>query len=547
MKPWVILFFVVVAFAARENETSVDERPLNIYIATVFHRTHWSFQVELGRELARRGHHVTIQLAEEYEGAGENPPRELIDFAHEIRLVPIGFTPEEMQRLCRMVSELSVTDFYSLYRFAKEALSQTIAEGWKNTYHALIAEAHHQPLDLVLSDLSPDVLGACEALASQGTSCVWTSPFVLRNPGTEFFLFNENIFPSWMPATAVGHSLATTWWERLVQQIVVNLAQSLNQVMSYGSVGVIRQAMEEDGYHTDFRSRFPVLVNSFLGLDWNIPLPPHVRYIGPVHLPWIEERIAQARANQQQQEALLSTLDPSTLDYFLHTNEQIVVVSFGKSVELLASQAEAIIELVEQLAPVPVLWTLRERHFHFLPPPEKRPSTLRVEAWVDLVGVLSHPHTQLLVSQCGVATAHEGLLTSTPLLCIPFLFDQFDIGVLVEHHHLGEVVHKESLAPGQSLLFDTVHFMLQHVTEYQQAAQRMKQWAHQAPTTEEVADWLVLLAKEGTEWIAPSTPAMSLHPYNLFSFIPYYELFYFMYGLVLLAMPWLLCRLSINR
>ena len=95
--------------------------------------------------------------------------------------------------------------------------------------------------------------------------------------------------------------------------------------MSQGSVAAIRQVMAEDGHHTHFRTRFPALINSFTALDWTIPLPPHVRYIGPVNLPIIEERITQAQ--QQQNASRSEDENVDSVEYFLRHHQQVVVTN----------------------------------------------------------------------------------------------------------------------------------------------------------------------------------------------------------------------------
>merc|ERR1711879_839931 len=102
---------------------------------------------------------------------------------------------------------------------------------------------------------------------------------------------------------------------------------------------------------------------------------------------------------------------------------------------------------------------------------------------------MSHPHTSVLISQCGVATAHEAILTGTPLLCVPFLFDQFDISVLVKHHHLGDVLPKENLTA--DALYEMVRDMKDIYLEggYTKNFDVMGRFAALKPQISDVIDW----------------------------------------------------------
>ena len=214
---------------------------------------------------------------------------------------------------------------------------------------------------------------------------------------------------------------------------------------------------------------------------------------------------------------------------FLEENHDIIVLSFGKSVELSEAQINVIVAFARNVSPTAVLWTLRERHVHMLP--EQLPTNLRVETWVNLIGVLSHEHTTLLISQCGVATAHEAILTQTPLLCIPFLYDQFDISVLVKHHHLGDVLAKENMSPAS--LQSKVLEMNSLKSSYQENAAKLLKLAQLRPSISKVVDWIETVDEIGASYVSPP---VELHRVP---FYHYCELF-LLCGLGIVLVTWLM-------
>ena len=75
-----------------------------------------------------------------------------------------------------------------------------------------------------------------------------------------------------------------------------------------------------------------------------------------------------------------------------------------------------------------------------------------METWIAYSEVISHPNIKVVISQCGVASAHEAVIAEVPILCIPILFDQYDLATLIDYHEVGEVIWKESWSSAEPLL-----------------------------------------------------------------------------------------------
>eukprot|EP00339_Tiarina_fusa_P005067 CAMPEP_0117010600 /NCGR_PEP_ID=MMETSP0472-20121206/9303_1 /TAXON_ID=693140 ORGANISM="Tiarina fusus, Strain LIS" /NCGR_SAMPLE_ID=MMETSP0472 /ASSEMBLY_ACC=CAM_ASM_000603 /LENGTH=491 /DNA_ID=CAMNT_0004713177 /DNA_START=23 /DNA_END=1495 /DNA_ORIENTATION=+ len=460
------------------------------YFIPTYHKSHWGFQVQIARELSERGNEITFQLPLEFKESGELPTSDQVDFA-KINYAPIGFTPEFMQETCKKLSEISVSDYKEMIKFSFDFIG-AMSNGFTLTLNSFIEMINNgEKIDVLVGDLSPATMAACALYKDDyNLSCFQTSPFVLRNPDAEHFLGGN--LPSWFPASFSGMGVATTMSERITQQIATRISKIIGyffipfMMRDITTILDTKNISQEQLYNLQ-----PVIINTFQGLDWNIPLPPHVKFIGPANLKQIETTRDEFVTKHERYVELSQnngdiSLEFDELDIYMEENEDIIVVSFGKSVELSESQIHVIVDFARKISPTPVLWTLRKRHLNMLPD-DNMPSNLRIETWVNLIGVLSHVHTNLLISQCGVATAHEAILTQTPLLCVPFLFDQFDISVLVQFHNLGDNLEKEKLTPDN--LYEKVVGMIPQKQVFQDNAAKLLKLAKLRPEIPEVVDW----------------------------------------------------------
>jgi hypothetical protein len=146
------------------------------------------------------------------------------------------------------------------------------------------------------------------------------------------------------------------------------------------------------------------------------------------------------------------------------------------------------------------------------------PDNLRVETWIEFVRVVSHPHVKLVISQCGVATTHESILSQVPLLCMPIIYDQFDISVLVKYRQTGEML----LSDGWNVetIYQTVVNMMDNEMYYRENSGQLLNLARKKPSISSVVDWIETVDQLGKEYFIPPV-AM-----NACRFYEFYELYY---------------------
>ena len=504
------LLFLASAFAANESQNVKK----HWYFVSTYHKTHWLPQLELAKTLFEQGHKITFQIAEEFEGTSENPSKEELSFTN-INIAPIGFTPSQLQNVLRNATLVPMTDFTGQLSVFKD-LATTMVSGQSYALEEILELNKYEKIDVVVADMNH--LGASAACKILDIQCFYTSPFLLRNPDSEILFFGSKV-PSWLPATITGKNIQTTFSGRIEQGITLSLTKLVfNYALPYfyDSSPFERIISNYNLTMNDFVNTIhPHLINSFEGLDWSIPIPPHIKYIGPVNFDAIQEkRTAVLEKHSQYPNGKYSFSD---LDRFLESADDIILISFGKSVELTYKQTKEIIDFITMIQPAKVVWTIRERHLHLLDSIDI-PSNLRIETWINLIEVMAHPHISILISQCGIATLHEAILTETPVLCVPFLFDQFDNSAIALHRGIGEQLARDDLT-GKNLV-DVIEYMINNKQYYQENCQKLIEIGKLHPKLIDVINWMETILTIGEEHILPAIDSNSLWFYE------YNEIFY---------------------
>ncbi|MEU4641514.1 glycosyltransferase [Micromonospora sp. NPDC023814] len=113
------------------------------------------------------------------------------------------------------------------------------------------------------------------------------------------------------------------------------------------------------------------------------------------------------------------------LTRWLDGHPSVVYVGFGTIMRPSPGQVRAIVEVADRLGPEhAVLWKLPARQQQFLPPAERLPGNLRVEAWLpSQLRVLAHPHVRAFFNHGAANAVHEGIHFATPQLVMPFWLD----------------------------------------------------------------------------------------------------------------------------
>jgi polyene glycosyltransferase len=204
----------------------------------------------------------------------------------------------------------------------------------------------------------------------------------------------------------------------LASAFMAKLDRKLNECRKSRALGPAKFA-------TRLRGKL-VLIDSAFGLEYKRPLSPVLRMVGPM---------------------LPDEVEPLTADYeqWLGAGGPVIYVNLGTIGIAPRQQIERMLSGL-QSKEWRVLWVLRKDQHSLLP--SELPKNVRVEEWGPAPrAVLGHPNVRVFVSHCGTNSVHECLMAGKPIVGIPMLAVQLDMGMRVEDAGVGLMLNKTRFTP----------------------------------------------------------------------------------------------------
>ncbi|MEU9508933.1 glycosyltransferase [Micromonospora sp. NPDC048170] len=195
---------------------------------------------------------------------------------------------------------------------------------------------------------------------------------------------------------------------RLVRALMEpeRLRRSLAAVDTRKAAGIRNPEMRPAGY---VEAAAALMAYTVFGFEYPFATAPaKLRMLGPV----VPRELPPADGDD-------------ALTRWLDEHPSVVYVGFGTIMRPSRRQVEAIVEVAERLGPEhAVLWKLPARQQHLLPPADRLPGNLRVEAWVpSQLRVLAHPHVRAVFNHGAANAIHEAVHFAVPQLVMPFWLD----------------------------------------------------------------------------------------------------------------------------
>ncbi|SES41687.1 glycosyltransferase [Lentzea albida] len=163
-----------------------------------------------------------------------------------------------------------------------------------------------------------------------------------------------------------------------------------------------------------------VLCYSIPEMDYPFSLPEKMRTVGALVPP-----LPQAPGDHE-------------LTRWLDSQDSVVYLGFGTITRLTREQVASLVAVVRRMHRHQFLWKLPLEQQHLLPPDDRLPENLRIEAWVpSQLDVLAHRNVRLFFTHAGSNGVHEGLYFGTPLVTRPLWMDCHDLAVRVQDLGLG--------------------------------------------------------------------------------------------------------------
>ncbi|MEU2666405.1 glycosyltransferase [Micromonospora sp. NBC_01740] len=279
-----------------------------------------------------------------------------------------------------------------------------------------VRQLHRRCLQ-VIDEVGP-VVAVIDSLASWAMDAAQTRqlPYVvsISLPPSNFF---QEQLPTRYPAPFSGLPERMTprqqaanvgFRNRLVRALMEpeRLRRSLAAVAARKAAGIHNPEMRPAGY---VEAAEALMAYTVFGFEYPFATAPEkLRMLGPV----VPRELPPADGDDE-------------LTRWLDAHPSVVYVGFGTIMRLSRGQVDAIVEIADRLGPEhAVLWKVPARQQHLLPPAQRLPGNLRVEAWVPSQHrVLAHPHVRVFFNHGAANAIHEAVHFAVPQLVMPFWLD----------------------------------------------------------------------------------------------------------------------------
>ncbi len=350
--------------------------------------------------------------------------------------------------------------------------------------------------DIIVCDYS--VLYAGLYYSVLGKKVIVFSSFLPPLPAVE---------PSWpYPLTAFGgqsenmgflgrmYSAIGTW---LFPYIAASMFKSALEDKEFAQILSTVNAVRYPGVF------IPHIVTSVIGIESPTLLTPLRHYVGPVL------RQSRAPLNESIVEWLHSKADRSVL-----------YISMGTTGDVSRSMAEVIVKAVLE-TDYDVVWALRKDSARVLDGLDFDKDRFLIRNWVSQQSLLQHRAIKACIVHCGLNSVQESLYNALPLICLPSVFDQFQVGSALEEREVGISLYSliDVLRGNQDFTMEDLTDAIQTITseKYVANAKKMSKILKFAGGARVAADLVEYYYNITYDWLIPA-----FAKYN-WSWVQYYN------------------------
>ncbi len=385
-------------------EVLTKKKPLSILLANGLYTGHLFPLVSLGEELVRRGHAVTL-VANVLNGSHTYP-----DFPERvgIKFVSAGFDKYWTKDSFDTFHEGLASGSFDLNRMNKLMVTsllqgrEKITELGLESFDIMVCDAGILPLAVYYHILGKKVVLFNALLATFQTSLDWP-----------------------LPLTSSGQTDDLSFMERFCNVLLEPLTFYMFKGLFHSIIpesSHFREVLGVQDITAYVGTRIPMLMASAPGFDFPKSRLPMLEYVGP--MPF--QSPPELDGNLQK------WLDDKA-------PRSVIYVSMGTTASLSVASTQALYKGIYLSTSYSVVWVMKEKHRNVLQGFEEyvRTKKLFLADWVAQQSLLRHDAMAISIVHCGLNTVHESILNSLPLICLPSVFDQFEVAARVVSHGVG--------------------------------------------------------------------------------------------------------------
>lgn len=403
-------------------------KPLSILITAFPAAGHITPAANLGEELVRRGHAVSLCTM---DTEGSSLPMKKAEAAG-MKYLSAGktiFTVAQMQDVVASggLENKSVSSVYTAMREGFKVLH------WfpdvSNAIGKFLDHQNFTDYDIVIST----------EFLTQVTACLskkWNVPAIVLSTTLQFQ--GEHLPPWPFPPHYMNKrgslyiSDNLSFLQRLLAELYKPIYYVAIDLMLARNV-VSNLEIECANASYSFLKYFPgtnapQIIPTVIGLEYPRLISSLTHYVGPI-------------LSKQTQEI------PDDLKEWLATKREssVVMISMGSLAPLTPERGKIIVKSV-MTTNYSVIWSLRDRNRFILDGLEIDKDRFYISKWIPQAALLKHPATAMALLHGGMNGIHEAIAYGVPIIVMPFASDQGDVSARVENSGAGIQILKEYLS-----------------------------------------------------------------------------------------------------
>jgi UDP:flavonoid glycosyltransferase YjiC (YdhE family) len=422
-------------------EGAISARPLSILIASFPAAGHITPSANLGEELVRRGHSVTLCTLET-EGSDLARKRAELGGMTYSSAGNASFSVAQMQDIF-VATDLENKSLSNIKKAITEGMK---VWGWlPEVANKIGKHLNHQNLTEYDMVISTEYLAPMTACLSRK----WNVPAMILSTTLQY---QSGHMPPWAFPLHYMYKRGTLFTSdnlNFFRRFLATLFRPIIKLsIDHLLVGSIINGLEFECPGAPYSvlryfpgTNAPQIVPTTIGFEYPRIISSLTHYVGPIlsNLP------------QEVPVELQDWLDKKP-------RSSVILISMGSLARLTRARGRIIVESVLSTN-YSVVWSLRDKNRFILEGLELNKERFYISKWIPQAAILKHLATGIAFLHGGMNGIHEALSYGVPIIVMPFSADQGDLAARVHHSGVGVQILKEYLTK------ETLTAAIQHIQE----------------------------------------------------------------------------------
>ncbi|XP_022092204.1 UDP-glucuronosyltransferase 1-7C-like [Acanthaster planci] len=406
-------------------------------------QTHYIFSAKIGRELVRRGHHVTFLLSSSYIHRLNGSDADWFDY----QVFNSPYTPQDVKKMTDNFAQESLNNTYQSQEGYLKLLGRRLL-GLKSEEEKREELKPTKPMSKYLSfecnillgdeklmetlkgrnfDLMTfDLINPCMTLVAQKLSLRYVIITAASlTPGLHDRWYDIPTNPALVPLYMSGFTDSMTFWQRFRNAFTwLGMSSFMDRLMlgPYDALKIQHNIRTDLNMRETIRNAEFWLFHTHFAMDYPRAVTPNAIMVGGLS------------ADEPK------PLDKELEDFFEGSGKHgIVIFSLGSVVNVMSDEMKAMIAGALARLPQRVLWRFPGE------PPRNLGQNTKLVSWLPQNDVLGHPKTKVLIYHGGINGMLEAMYHGVPVVTIPLFGEHFECANRLQTRGMAETINLPEL------------------------------------------------------------------------------------------------------